>query len=416
MSRFVFGAEELAPLLRQQSRQFTTGYLHLHLRGTDAAAGAELWVLTYYYGRLIFSADRPLDLQIFLKRLCRFIPRLNLAWSQRAIQVVQERLMKENSLQELIEGMTELALLKPGEVEDALWLNLLTDFDRYLFERAGSCYFEVQERVAQDTPIGGFELGPLLQEAAQRWDQWMALKVAIPTMLAVPVVNWERVNRYRMTEEQRQRLHNLTKDGQSLEVIAQQLCRDRLEVATLFASWLKKGLISLQTPPELLQAKRYNPITILAVDDSVVMQEIMRQSLPNYQVFTTGNSSEVLHLLFQYQPDLLLMDVTMPGINGLELCRIIRNLEKFKSIPIIMVTSRDGLLDRIRGKWSGATAYLTKPFTESQLNAEVERLLAQQPHLQERLARQEMTIHQSPLFKGSQTSLRNPTLRGAEHP
>ncbi|MEN9210388.1 MAG: response regulator [Thermostichus sp. DG02_2_bins_29] len=412
MSRFVFGSEELASLLRQQSRQFTTGYLHIHLRGAEAAEGTEPWVLTYYHGRLVFSADQPLETQIFLKRLCRFVPRLHLSWSQRAIRVVQERLMKENSLQELIEGMSQLALLKPGEVEDALWLNLLTDFDRYLFERAGTCRFEVQERVAQDTPIGGFELEPLLQEAARRWDQWMALKVAIPTMLAVPVVNWERVNRYRITEEQRQKLHHLTKDGQSLESIAKQLGRDRLEVATFFAGWLKKGLISLQTPPELVQAKRHNPLTILAVDDSVVMQEIIRQSLPNYRVITTGNSAEVLHLLFRYRPDLLLMDVTMPGIDGLELCRIVRNLEEFKSIPIVMVTSRDGLLDRIRGKWSGATAYLTKPFTESQLNAEVERLLAQQPHLRERLAGQGITVNPAPLFKGSHSSLADPALEG----
>ncbi|MEN9226617.1 MAG: response regulator [Thermostichus sp. HHBFW_bins_43] len=405
MSRFVFGSQELAPLLRQQSQQFTTGYLRMHLKGADPSEGTEPWVLTYYHGRLIFSADQPLNIQIFLKRLSRFIPRLNLGWSQRAIRVVQERLMKENSLQELIEAMTQLALLKPGEVEDALWLNLLTDFDRYLFERAGTCRFEVQEQVAQDTPIGGFELGPLLQEAAHRWDQWVALKVAIPTMLAVPVVNWERVNRYRITEEQRQKLHNLTKDGQSLEVIAKRLCRDRLDVATLFAGWLKKGLISLQTPHELLQAKRHNPITILAVDDSVVMQEIIRQSLPKYHVITTGNPSEVLNLLFQHRPHLLLMDVTMPGIDGLELCRIVRNLEEFKSIPIVMVTSRDGLFDRIRGKWSGATAYLTKPFTESQLNGEVERLLAQQPHLQSQLSSLGIGGEPSALFRGSPAPL-----------
>ncbi len=402
MSRFVFAAEELAPLLRRQSRHFTTGYLHIHLKGTDPCEGTEAWVLTYYYGRLVFSAEHPLHPDIFLKRLRRFIPRLNLSWAQRAIRVVQERLMKENSLPELVAALTELELLKPGELEDALWLNLLTDFDHYLFERAGTCCFEMQERVAQDTPIGGFELEPLLREAAQRRDQWMALKVAIPTMLAVPVVNWERVNRYRLTEEQRQKLHQLTKDGHSLEIIARRLCRDRLEVATLFAGWMKKGLVSLQTPPELLQAKRYSPITILAVDDSVVMQEIIRQSLPNYRVITTGNPAEVLPLLFQHRPQLLVMDVTMPGIDGLELCRIVRNVEEFKSIPILMVTSRDGLLDRIRGKWSGATAYLTKPFTESQLNAEVEKLLAQQPPWQERPASQGITLQPGSLFKGSQ--------------
>ncbi|MFS8859048.1 response regulator [Synechococcus sp. H60.4] len=378
MSHFVFASAELAPLLRQQARRFTTGYLHLHLKGGDPAEGTEPWVLTYYYGRLLFSADQPLNPQILLKRLSRFIPRLNLEWSQRAIRVLQERLIKDNSLPELLEAIAQLGLIKPGELEDALWLNLLTDFDRYLFERAGTCSFEVEGRVAQEAPIGGFELEPLLQEAARRHDRWAELKAVIPTLLAVPVVNWDRVNRYRLTDEQRQKLHALTKDGQSLEAIAKKLCRDRLEVASLFAAWAKKGLVSLQTPPELLQAKRHASTTLLAVDDSVVMQEILRQSLSKYHVITTGNPAEVLPLLFQHRPHLLLMDIAMPGIDGLELCRVVRSLEEFKSLPILMVTSRDSLLDRIRGKWSGATGYLTKPFSESQLNAEVERLLAQQ--------------------------------------
>jgi twitching motility two-component system response regulator PilG len=55
--------------------------------------------------------------------------------------------------------------------------------------------------------------------------------------------------------------------------------RDRLEVASLFAAWAKKGLVSLQTPPDLLQPQRRTSITLLAVDDSVVMQEILRQYL-----------------------------------------------------------------------------------------------------------------------------------------
>jgi hypothetical protein len=210
MSHFLFAAAELAPLLRQQGRRFTTGYLHLHLRGEDPAEGTEPWVLTYYHGRLLFSADQPLNAPILLRRLSRFIPRLNLDWPQRVIRVLQQRLLPDNSLAELLEMMTELGLIKPGELEDALWLNLLTDFDRYLFEcaphcsreRGGTCYFEVQERVAQEAPIGGFELEPLLQEAARRHE------------------------------------------------CAPHRSRDRLEVASLFAAWAKKGLVSLQTPPE----------------------------------------------------------------------------------------------------------------------------------------------------------------------
>ncbi len=376
MVRYVFGPQELPALLRQHSRQFTTGYLRVYLRTPDQPEADETWLLAFYRRRLVFSAAEPLSTQSFLKRAARFIPRLNLGWSKRAIQVVQERLMRENSLQELIDGMTQLALLKDGEVEDALWMSLMTDFDRYLYDRAGTCRFEVHDILAKETPITGFELEPLLQQAAERRDQWLQIQTAIPTMLAVPVVNWERINQYKITNEQRHRLQTLTKDVKSLDAIAAKLARDRLEIAHLFALWVKKGIVSLQTPTELVASPRTKQ-TILAVDDSVVTQELLRQFLPDYRVITTGNPSELLNLLFQYHPDLVVLDVTMPGLDGLELSRIVRNLDEFRSIPILMLTARDGLIDRFRGKLSGATSYMTKPVDEVKLNREIERLLAQ---------------------------------------
>ncbi len=377
MSRYVFNPQELPILLRQHQHQFTTGYLHVYLRAPGQLEVSDTWLLAFFQGRLIFSSDQHLDDQVFLGRLARYVPRLKQPWAKRALQVMRERMMWDQSIPALVEGMTELVLLKPGELEDAIWLNLLTDMDRYLFDRAGTCRFEVHDILARETPIGGFELDPILQQAAERRDQWNQLQVIVPTMSAVPVVNWERVNRYtKITEEQKQKLHALTRDAQSMESIAAQLARDPLEVAHMFATWLKKGLISLETPPDLLQEEEESTYRILAVDDSVVMQQILLQSLPNYDVFTTGNPTDVLNMVFQHRPDLLILDVTMPGIDGLELCRIVRNLEEFKHLPIILLTSRSGLFDRIKGKLSGATAYLTKPFNEVQLNEEIERLLA----------------------------------------
>jgi twitching motility two-component system response regulator PilG len=285
--------------------------------------------------------------------------------------------MREDSIPALIEGMIQLALLRPGEVEEALWSMMMTDFDNYLYTLAGTCRFEIHDILARERPINGFELDTVLHHAAQRQDKWSDLKITIPTMLAVPVVNWERIESSNMTEEQRQRLHTLTKDRLPLESIASKLCRDRLDIAQTFAGWIRKGFITLQIPQELKQVQHKTGVkTILAVDDSIVMQEVVRQTLSTYRVITTGNPSEVLNLIFQYQPDLVIMDVCMPGIDGIELCRIIRSLEEFKSIPVIMLTARDGLLDRVRGALSGATRYMTKPIDELKLNLEVERLLS----------------------------------------
>jgi len=373
MSRYVFHAQELPHLLRQIRSQLGTGYLRIHLKAIEGSEANQTWMLAFFRGRLVFSGDQPLNAASLLKRLQRFIPRLQSPWAQQALVVIQQRLMSTGTPKELLEGMEQLALLKTRDLEDALWLTLMTDMDQFLFHRAGTCRFEPQDHLLRDAPIAGFELDPVLNQAAERRDLWQSLQPVIPSMAAVPIVYWERFNRLPMSEEQRLKIHQLTDAGRSLEAIAADLGRDPLEVAQMFAAWVKKGLVGMHLPK--VQTQR--PPTILAVDDSVVMQEMIRQALPSYRVITTGQPADVLSLMAQHHPDLLILDITMPTIDGLELCRMVRGLEQFRTLPIILLTGREGLWDRIKGKLCGATRYLSKPFNAVQLNYEIQKLLGQ---------------------------------------
>jgi DNA-binding response OmpR family regulator len=106
-----------------------------------------------------------------------------------------------------------------------------------------------------------------------------------------------------------------------------------------------------------------NLLTILAVDDSAVIQGRIKQMLGgDYRVLVADNAVDALSTICHEPVKLLLLDVSMPGINGLELCRTIRSLEQFNGLPIIMLTAKDGAFDRVQGRLAGATEYLTKPF------------------------------------------------------
>jgi DNA-binding response OmpR family regulator len=108
--------------------------------------------------------------------------------------------------------------------------------------------------------------------------------------------------------------------------------------------------------------------TILAVDDSPVMQDLVKRALSNeYRVLVADNAVDALSIIYHDQVSLLLLDVTMPGIDGLELCRTVRNIPQFQELPIIMLTARDGMFDKVQGRLAGATEYLTKPFQSEQL-------------------------------------------------
>ncbi|AFY70677.1 response regulator receiver protein [Thalassoporum mexicanum PCC 7367] len=114
------------------------------------------------------------------------------------------------------------------------------------------------------------------------------------------------------------------------------------------------------------QTKNY---TIACVDDSpTVLNEISRfLSEDSFKIVAIRDPLKALLQILKAKPDLILMDVTMPKINGYELCRLIRKNPKFKSTPIIMVTGNTGIIDRAKAKLSGSTDYMTKPFTQEGL-------------------------------------------------
>lgn len=115
---------------------------------------------------------------------------------------------------------------------------------------------------------------------------------------------------------------------------------------------------------------------VLALDDSPVIHELVKLALePDYQVITSDNALDALSIIYDRPVSVLLLDVQMPDINGLEFCRTVRNLPQFWYLPVIMVTSQDKPLDLVKGQLAGATEYLTKPFDAEKLREMVQRLI-----------------------------------------
>lgn len=108
---------------------------------------------------------------------------------------------------------------------------------------------------------------------------------------------------------------------------------------------------------------------IVCVDDSPTMLKEISYFLDDesFSVVTINDSVKALMQIVRLKPDLILLDVRMSGINGYELCRLLRNYSLFKKTPIIMVTGNTGIIDRVKARIVGASGYLTKPFTQSDL-------------------------------------------------
>jgi DNA-binding response OmpR family regulator len=118
--------------------------------------------------------------------------------------------------------------------------------------------------------------------------------------------------------------------------------------------------------------------TILVVDDNLDNVEILRAFLESrgYAVAEAGDGSSALAKLDELQPDLVLLDVMMPGIDGWQVCRTIKNHPDHGNTKVVMVTAKGAFEDKFEGLRSGADDYVVKPVDFKDLLGKVERNLA----------------------------------------
>ena len=113
---------------------------------------------------------------------------------------------------------------------------------------------------------------------------------------------------------------------------------------------------------------------ILVVDDESAVTDLLTYNLrkAHYDVLTAADGRVALRLAQEYKPDLILLDLMIPEVDGLDVCR---ELRKFSGVPIIMITARGEEIDRVLGLEIGADDYVTKPFSVRELMARVKAVL-----------------------------------------
>lgn len=116
---------------------------------------------------------------------------------------------------------------------------------------------------------------------------------------------------------------------------------------------------------------------ILVVDDEEPILELLRFNLEKegYQVCAAKDGQEALERVNDEQPDLLVLDVMLPGMSGIEVCQRLRLIPKYKQLPIIMLTAKGEEIDKVLGLELGADDYMTKPFSPRELLARIKACL-----------------------------------------
>ena len=144
------------------------------------------------------------------------------------------------------------------------------------------------------------------------------------------------------------------------------------DVVKLMLPFIYQGWVDLQSIPDILApyipprsaaTKGLTKGLIACIDDSPLVSKVMAEFVQplGYEVLPITRPVEQISILTQHQPNLIFLDITMPNISGYELCKFLRRTAEFYKTPIIILTGRDGVIDRMRAKMVGANDFLAKP-------------------------------------------------------
>ena len=116
-------------------------------------------------------------------------------------------------------------------------------------------------------------------------------------------------------------------------------------------------------------------VKVMVIDDSKTIRRTAESLLKKAgcEVTTATDGFEALAMIADHHPDVIFVDIMMPRLDGYQTCALIKHNDVFKKIPVIMLSSKDGLFDRARGRIVGSEQYLTKPFTKDELLGAIRR-------------------------------------------
>jgi len=129
---------------------------------------------------------------------------------------------------------------------------------------------------------------------------------------------------------------------------------------------------------EKIMDDEFQGLKVMVIDDSKTIRRTAETLLKKVgcEVFTATDGFEALAKIADHRPDIIFVDIMMPRLDGYQTTALIKNNKVFKTTPVIMLSSKDGLFDRARGRIVGSEQYLTKPFTKEELLGAIKKHVA----------------------------------------
>ncbi len=220
----------------------------------------------------------------------------------------------------------------------------------------------------------------LVTESLTQWQSWQQANLTrCSPNLAPQILNPQALAQV-VSPPVYQNFSRLMNSQRTFRDIATVMQQDPLRVARSLSPYIQQRLLGVGPLSDLPISALFAPVTpptpaasnpapsdtvplIACIDDSPHLCHLMEQLLTDagYRFLPINDPLKALPLLIQYKPDVIFLDLMMPIANGYEICAQIQRVSALKSVPVVILTAQDGVVDRVRAKLAGATTFLSKP-------------------------------------------------------
>jgi two-component system, chemotaxis family, response regulator PixG len=374
-----------------------------------AVASGQAWEIIFYQGQIVYSVDRAQT-----NRLWQRLLRSHVGYEHVGLELLFQAAHHnawtgfETGRELCWRYQGAISLMQLSEIQASALTTMLaiaareTIFDLLQYSQGQKLIFRSESAIFTERPLITIDTESAIAQAEVLWQEWQAQKLGNISPNKTPAIK-HPVQLYRQTTPIiYQNLVQVITGKRTLREIAVEIDEDLLLLTRSLIRYIQTGIIELIDLPDLrspqidskfladrahakgivnktpsLPPQPAQTKLVICIDDNPQVCESMRSIVTDagYRFIAIQDATQALPRLLENKPDLIFLDLIMPKINGYEICGQIRRISAFTQIPIVILTGKDGLLDRVRSKVVGATEHICKPITKNAIEASLNKYL-----------------------------------------
>lgn len=342
--------------------------------------GKEQWRFYLYMGRLICATGGNHSVRRWRRNLAAFLPEVasDQVFLEQEIKSISSDKIKFCWEYELVRHwLLEGKVGRDGVIKmvNNIFIEIFFDLNQTL---EISFFLNSKVHIPLEEQICLLDASQVIVPAWQQWQQWVNLRLGDRSPNKAPVIRSAKQLQAKISPKTYEIFQKLFNGRNTLRDLAVQFKRDLPQFSSSLLPYIQQGYIDLVSVADLpapispvteVQETEAGTPLIACIDDSPLICETMNIILKKagYRFLGITEPLKAIAKILASKPDMIFLDLVMPDTNGYEICGSLRKLSLFRNTPIVILTSNDGMIERVRSKIIGASDFMAKPINPEEV-------------------------------------------------